>query len=666
MDRPLLRAFPVAGAVLLLAALAPSMAMPVESPAALRDLPLDHLEDRLDDIDSELQQLANLSMRSGLGSIGYRSKAYADGAHTEWIDIDLGVDESIDQVILVPAIWRDTKSGFKADGFPLEFRIVVGTAAGGEGTVVASYGTQDSLLPRIAPLVISFPEMRASWVRLEATALSPRAWDGKYLLQLAEILVFNDQENVALNRPIRASSPAQGGSARHERFLVDGFVPYLMDAARGDQSAAFVGQAGADDQPSFSFDLGEIQLVNGLNLHATDVSDTVPRGSPQDFGMPRRLLLEGAKQADFSDAVPLVEYWMESFFDIGPIIMRRFPDVSCRYVRLTAVEPDKILDRHPPVSFVGLAEIEIFSAGRNVSISRVPDARFVTPSPERSLTALTDGRNLYGDILPIRAWMGQLARRHDLETRRPFVLAQLDLGYERQKINLTKMRWLTVLLAAGIIVILLIARILRLRQVAGIRERLAADLHDELGANMHTIGLLSSLAEKAKDNPGKQSVFLRRIRSETGRSGNAVRRCSDMLEANGSYTNLAEDMRRAARRIMAELAHSIVIEGEDHLNQLKPRTCFDLYLFYKECLVNISRHAEATEFRTCLTASDKELKLTVSDNGLGLQGPSSNTIPSSLARRARLLGARVTAESLATGGACIVLELRTRRWGFRK
>lgn len=642
------------------------MAMAAESSVTLLDLHLDHLEDRLDVIDSELQQLANLSMRSGLGSIGYRSQIHDESSFTEWIDIELAGEEVIDQVILVPAIWRDTKTGLKADGFPLEFRIVVGAVAGEEGLEVASFDSSDHLLPRIAPLVISFPRMTASWVRLEATELSPRAWDGKFLLQLSEILVFNGAENIALHRPVQTSSPAQGGSARHERFLVDGFVPYLMDAAYGEQSVAFVGQGGVDDPSSLSFDLGEIQSINGLHLHAMDVSDTVPRGSPQDFGMPRHLLVEGAKRADFSDAVRLVEYRMESFLDTGPIIMRRFPEVSCRYVRLTAVEPDKILDRHPPVSVLGLAEVELFSGGRNVALGSAPSARFVEPSPGREFAALTDGRNLYGDILPVGDWLGQLARRHDLDTERPLILAELNGRYESQKINLGRMRWLAALLAGGIVVVFLTNRILRLRQVARIRERLAADLHDELGANLHTIGLLSSLAEKAKDNPGKLSVFLRRIRSETGRSGAAVRRCSDMLEANGSYAILAEDMHRAARRIMAELEHEIIIEGEDHLNQLKPRTRFDLFLFYKECLVNISRHAEATEFRTRLTASDNELRLTVSDNGIGLKGASPNTIPSSLVRRARLLGAKVVAESLATGGTRIVLELRTRRWGILK
>ena len=208
------------------------------------------LEKRLVEIDTELEQLASLSLRSGVGAIGYRSRAYDECDRQEWIKIDLINEQTIDQVILVPSIWRDTKTGFRADGFPVEFRIIAGTAQDTEGTVVATYGEKDQLLPRIAPLVIPCKGVSASWIRVEATELSPRAWDGKYILQLFEILVFHNEENVALRKHVTTSSPYQNeGEARDRRYLVDGFVPYLMDAAHGEQSVAFVSQVGAGEQP---------------------------------------------------------------------------------------------------------------------------------------------------------------------------------------------------------------------------------------------------------------------------------------------------------------------------------------------------------------------------------------------------------------------------------
>ena len=40
-------------------------------------------------------------------------------------------------------------------------------------------------------------------------------------------------------------------------------------------------------------------------------------------------------------------------------------------------------------------------------------------SLNRSYAALTDGRNFYGEILPLRQWLGELALRHELELERP-------------------------------------------------------------------------------------------------------------------------------------------------------------------------------------------------------------------------------------------------------
>lgn len=351
-------------------------------------------------------------------------------------------------------------------------------------------------------------------------------------------------------------------------------------------------------------------------------------------------------------------------YDTGPIIIQRFPVTSCRYVRLTALEP--FINTLGPVSGtqIGAAEIELFSEGRNVALGRPAQGEFSVTGPDRSFSALTDGRNLYGKILTVRDWMDELARRHDLETERPIITRELDLCYLRQKTNLNRLAWLAVLLGAGIVSIILFGRIIRMRHVAGIRERLAADLHDELGANLHTIGLLSDLAADAGDSPEEMATLYRRIRSETERSGIAVRHCSDMLAAKGLYTDLLADMQRASNRIMAKLEHEISIEGEEHLKALPPRTRADLFLFYKESLVNISRHSGATKYTTELKATAESIHLKICDNGRGLDSSEKGGVPSSLKRRAKLLGAKVTVENPPAGGTWIELNLRTRKWGF--
>ena len=653
--------------LLLLAGIVLGASKPADTETRIHALSLSDLKQRLVDVDYELNQLASLSLLSGVGSVGYRSQPHASPTDTEWVQIDLGNEVPIDEIVLVPTLWRDTKTGFRADGFPREFKITAGTGGDPAGTVVASYGSSSGLLPRIAPLTVSCPGTIASWVRVETIVMSPRAWDGKYIFQLSELLVFSGEDNIALRCPMKTSSPDNfGGPGWDTSYLVDGFVPYIMDAAEGAQSVAFVSEIGIGEQPALSIDLGESLPLDRIHFHATDLSDTVPQAIPDDFGVPLRMVWEGANHPDFADAVRLVEFHRESVYNTGPIIMQRFPVTSCRYVRLTALEP--FINTLGPItgSQIGAAEIQMFSGGHNVALGRPAQASFTADRPERSIAALTDGLNLYGKILPVRNWLNELARRHDLETERPIITTELDHRYALQRTNLNRLGWLAVVLGAGIVFIILIERIMRMRQIARIRERLAADLHDELGANLHTIGLLSDLASDAQDSPEEMATLYRRIRSETERSGIAVRHCSDMLAAKGLYTDLLADMQRATNRIMAKLEHEISIEGEKYLKALPSRTRADLFLFYKECLVNISRHSGATKYTIELKAGPDRIHLKICDNGRGLQISEKDGAPSSLRRRAKLLSAKLTVENPPAGGTCIKLNLRTHKWGFSK
>ncbi|MGJ8725696.1 MAG: ATP-binding protein [Roseibacillus sp.] len=628
------------------------------------DLSRTELRERLESIDSELSELASLSLRGGVGTIGYRSDSYQESENREWIQIDLGEVETIEEIVLVPTIWRDTRTGFRADGFPLEFQIVVGTD-NETGTIVASFTEKDRLLPRIAPVVIPCQRIEASWIRIEAFRLSPRAWDGRYILQLSQILAFNQHLNVALGKKVTTSSqdPAKG-QARSKEYLVNGSLPYLMDAAQGEQSVAFVSRPSTSPEAELSIDLGSKHLLKSAHFHATDLSDSVPRTQVSDFGIPLSMVLEGANQPDFSDALPLIDYQRNSVYEMSPILTQNFPETECRYVRLKILKSFSDSFKGITNYQVGFAEIELFSQGKNVALGKEVLSNLPQFTQGRSLESLTDGRNLFGEILPFRNWMKELARRHELEVERPFVVTALDSKYARQRVILTSLKWLAVLLAAGILVTIFLTHIFRLRHVARIRERLAADLHDELGANLHTIGLLSDLASESGDSPEELETLHRRIRSETERSGIAVRHCTDMLEGKELSSDLVGDMQRASRRIMSKLKHEILIEGEEHLPALKQRIRHDLFLFYKECLVNISRHAEASQYQTSIKLDGKKLRLSISDNGKGISDSLVNGVPSSIKRRARLLGGRVTVESPPKGGTQVVLNLNTRKWGI--
>ncbi len=649
-------------AVHLVSLLAAGSLAALSAPGAqdLRKASTSQLEQHVHDIDAELDQLAHYNLRSGVGSIGYRSQGHTIPDQIEWIRIELEQASPIDQIVLVPSIWRDAKAGFAADGFPVQFRILVGSETNSEGTEIASFSEADHLLPRIAPLIIPC-STTASWLRVEATQLSPRKFDGDYNLELAEIMIFNGPDNIALHRPVTVSTGVHSEvGARQRSFLVDGFVPYLMDAGRGPQSISFLSVSAMGARPSLILDLEASYPLDRIHLHSIDSSDTVPQSNPTDFAIPMRFLVEGAHRPDFSDAVLLFEYHQRSIYEAGPILMRRFPETRSRYVRITALEPYIFPEDKEDRSRMGFAEIELFSDGENVALHKTVEGQLLK-SPKRSFASLTDGRNLYGQILPIRTWMKELAQRHKLENLRPLIAAELNRRYARQKVNLRRLVWLAALLTVGIAFTILYERVRRMRQVARIKERFAADLHDELGANLHTIGLLSDLSKELIHSPEKLSKLLDRIRIFTERSGTAARYCTNMLEAKGICEDLVEEMNRSSRRLLSDLDYKIAFTGEELLHSLRPRTRIDIFLFFKESLVNILRHSGATKVSILLVATKKNISLTITDNGHGINS-SQDQVPASIRRRARLLRSRVAAEHPPEGGTRITLTVKPRKF----
>lgn len=604
---------------------------------------LEFLQARFREIRQELGGLAFENIEEGLGSVGFESANYHNPDHSEWVQVDWGEPARIDEVVLVPLLWQLESADYGAGGFPLEFRVVAGGGVGGEETVLASFREGDGHLPRSAPLVIPC-DTTASWVRIEVSRLSKRIQDDFYNLQLSEVLAFSGGKNVALNATVTASSLCEEPSRRSRMALTDGYMPYGMHAAEGGSSLPFIAWRESEEPLSLDIDLGESLPIHQINLLPIDSRRTAPRDIAGDHGIPDRLVIEGANREDFSDAVVLVDRHKKGSLDSGPMLLLPFPETRCRYVRLVS------LKNHDSKPIIGFAEIEILSDSRNVALGkplRVAGAEVI-----RRSESATDGLNLLGRVLPLQQWVGELARRHDLERELPRVTRAIQSYYSRQKNQLVILGWLAGLaLGAGLFAALLL-QIGKMRQIAALRERFAADLHDELGANLHSINMLAGMASEDKHAPKELDKLLKEIKDLVESTAVAARYCIEK-QTTQLGQKLPEDMKNISSRILADIEWSLEVVGDEHLSGLRGTFLNDLFLFYKECLVNISRHSMATRVRATLRADAKTIELLVEDNGRGLNG----STPKSLKRRARLLGAKLTFSQGEAVGAAIRLQL---------
>ncbi len=179
---------------------------------------------------------------------------------------------------------------------------------------------------------------------------------------------------------------------------------------------------------------------------------------------------------------------------------------------------------------------------------------------------------------------------------------------------------------AGLLYALYRYRINQLLQMQHTRNRIASDLHDDIGSTLTNISLLTELSRK-KLLPGNDEVasFLKRISEEVQQFSQAL---NDIVWSINSNNDTLEQtvarMRRYAGEVLegADIQYTLIMDeafARQKLNMEQRRDCF---LIYKEIINNIYKHAVATEVSIHLTMNKKRLNLIVKDNGIGFDSNS--------------------------------------------
>jgi two-component sensor histidine kinase len=153
-----------------------------------------------------------------------------------------------------------------------------------------------------------------------------------------------------------------------------------------------------------------------------------------------------------------------------------------------------------------------------------------------------------------------------------------------------------------------------------VRNRIATDLHDEIGSNLTNISILTNLGKKNLSEPAKANDFLKRISEEVSSSSQAL---DDIIwSVNSSHDTMEQTVARM-RRYAAELFDAANIRYELQLDpvfeekKLDMEQRRDIYLLFKESVNNISKHAGAREVSIQLAIVHNHLLLQVKDDGKG-------------------------------------------------
>ena len=151
------------------------------------------------------------------------------------------------------------------------------------------------------------------------------------------------------------------------------------------------------------------------------------------------------------------------------------------------------------------------------------------------------------------------------------------------------------------------------------RNRISADMHDDLGAGMTSIRLYSELAKnKLTDNPIPEIEKISSAANDLLNKMNAI--IWSMSNSNDTLGNMIAYVRSYALEYFEDTGITCKIDIPNHLPNIQVIGAIrrNVFLVVKEALNNILKHAKATKVSITLIRVDNSLTLYIQDNGTGI------------------------------------------------
>ncbi len=210
-------------------------------------------------------------------------------------------------------------------------------------------------------------------------------------------------------------------------------------------------------------------------------------------------------------------------------------------------------------------------------------------------------------------------------------------------------------------------RIAQAMKLQAVRNRIASDLHDEVGSSLSSITIGSQLATQLSSNENEQVKQLMARIGET--SSESLRSISDIVWAIDPKNDEGEALVKRMRRIANELLESKGIDvsfsvsgGVEEL-KLPMNARKEIVLIYKEAVHNVSKYSGASTVQVSLHRRNGSLAMSVKDDGRGFDVAlhSDGHGLGSMKRRAEQLRAELTLNSAPGLGTIVGVEVDLTR-----
>ena len=207
------------------------------------------------------------------------------------------------------------------------------------------------------------------------------------------------------------------------------------------------------------------------------------------------------------------------------------------------------------------------------------------------------------------------------------------------------------------------ARVIRLLEVAQMRTGIATDLHDDIGANLTKIAILSEVARRQEPSRDADRPVDRSLASIARIARESVAGMSDIVWAispdRDNLGDLVRKMRAHVEEVFAVRNLEVVFHAPANGLALKLDSTVrrDVYLIFKEAVNNAARHSGCSRIAVDFRADRTHLSLAVTDDGAGFDATAGSDGQglTSMRQRAKRLGTTLEIDSHAGHGTTIGL-----------
>lgn len=624
-------------------------------------------EGRLEEIERERKALPTATAAeqpaSRIGHHGFE----ADPA---WVVIDFGQRVTPERIALFPAL-PPAGGNAPPNGFPSSFEIEIDETSDFSTSIeIAEWSEPSRGAGESLPfLILEGNRASGRYLRLRVSGFREDGSGRKYF-RLGEIVVMENGSNVALGKPLTHSDGLASARTWEGVNLVDGYL--WCQPLEGAEFSRTEGhqtpprkEPVVDGKVWVEVDLGVQRPIDAIHLvpaHPKEVNSLPGYGFPTHFVV----IADPGKESETlvlkEDSPP---YPAEALPNPGAApVMTDTPGLTARRIRVVC----DALWRHGPSSgnpseyVFALSEIQCWHQGTDFAAGATVAASEAIETDEWHPSALTDGFSSNHRLLSWDAWLDGIEKSEVLRIEGARIRQRIA-DREREEAVVLKRRAFAIALGTLVLagVALWIQWTRAKRQQEWLRERIARDLHDEIGASLSHLAMQGDLARRQLERDELTSQRLADFSISARETLDQMRDIVWLLspKAGGDWSELGLRLEAIAGRLLEGAGHEIRVEGKPPSGRPAIERARELVAFLKESLTNARRHGGAANVRVTFDWA-ASLRLRIEDDGRGFDSKESAVSGGiglrHLRERAAALKAELSIDSKPGEGTRILLR----------